>query len=444
VSFPGAALGVVEGAADVPLALAAPFGLLLVLIAVMPMTPLKLSRWWEKNYGAVAVGLGLLMMAYYAVGVADGTGEAGRTLKEYISFMCLMGAPFVVAGGIHIDVQGEATPRVNVAFLALGAVVANVLGVVGASMLLVRPWLRLNRARARPHQVVFFIFLISNIGGVLTPLGEPPLYLGYLSGVPFFWLAPRVFLPWLMTVGLVLAVFYALEVRDFKRRRTDIGTVPRQPTWRLTGLRNVPLLLAVVGAVCLPDKFPLRELALAATALASWVLTPRELRARNEFTFGPIKEVGLLFFGIFGTMMPALGYLAAHGQNFGCTRALEYYFGSGGLSSVLDNAPTYLNFLQLAVATAQAAHPAAFAAAQGHPAAMVRVLLAVRPDYVTAISLGAVFFGAMTYIGNGPNFMVKAIAQETGAPAPSFFGYIWRYSLPLLLPILVFVGWVFL
>jgi Na+/H+ antiporter NhaD/arsenite permease-like protein len=367
-----------------------------------------------------------------------------HTLHEYVSFIILIGSLFVVAGGIHLSVKGESTPLVNVAFLAVGAVVANFIGTTGASMVLIRPWIRMNRIRVSGYHIVFFIFIVSNIGGALTPIGDPPLFLGYLRGVPFFWLASHVVLQWLFTVGLVLAAFWAFDTWSFHRmpRRLQVEAAREPETWRFDGGINVLLLGAIIGAVFLPDRFFARELVMFAAAAASYRLTPRAVHEANAFNFGPIKEVAFLFAGIFATMMPALGYLEQHGQEFGFTRPIQYYFASGLLSAVLDNAPTYVNFLQLAQSTASAASPAAYAGLSG-PAA-VGALLQDRPLLVVAVSLGAVFFGAMTYIGNGPNFMVKSIAHDAGVRCPSFFGYVLRYSLPILLPILALAGWVFL
>jgi Na+/H+ antiporter NhaD/arsenite permease-like protein len=282
------------------------------------------------------------------------------------------------------------------------------------------------------YHVVFFIFVVSNVGGALTPVGDPPLFLGYLRGVPFFWLVRHVFAQWLCTLGAILAAFYVFDRRGFQRLPAEIrgGMEQSSEQWRFAGTSNVLWLVVIVGAVFLPEKFFLRELVMLGAAAASWRLTPPEVHAENHFSFGPIKEVAWLFAGIFLTMMPALGYLAAHGRELGFTSPLHYYFASGALSSVLDNAPTYANFFQLAQATVAAPDTAS--------------LLASHPHFVIGVSLGSVFFGAMTYIGNGPNFMVKSIAHDGGVHCPSFFGYIVKYSLPVLLPILALSGWLFL
>jgi Na+/H+ antiporter NhaD/arsenite permease-like protein len=330
-----------------------------------------------------------------------------------------------------------------VIFLLVGAVLANLIGTTGASMVLIRPYIRMNKIRMSAFHVVFFIFIVSNVGGALTPIGDPPLFLGYLRGVPFFWLVEHVLWRWLLVVGLILAAFYLHDRRSFRHAPKAIQReIAAADTWRFEGGINVPLLLAIIGAVFLPEKFFLREGVMIGAALASYFLTPRVVHEENHFGFGPIKEVAYLFAGIFITMMPALGYLEEHGSEFGLTRPAHYYFASGSLSAVLDNAPTYLNFLKLAEVSAAAAHPAPFAtaAASGDEHATVAALLAVQPALVIAVSLGAVFFGAMTYIGNGPNFMVKSIAESAGVKVPSFFGYVLKYSLPILLPILALVS----
>lgn len=419
-------------ASDVPPALMAPFALLLLLIAVMPLSPPGVKHLWEKFYHFVALGLGAIVVVFYLAQMAGGGAAIAHTLGEYFSFIALIGSLFVVAGGIHLKVKGEATPLENVVFLAIGAVAANVIGTTGASMVLIRPWIRMNKIRASAYHVVFFIFIVSNVGGALTPIGDPPLFLGYLRGVPFFWLVEHVIVQWLATLAAVLLAFWFFDRRSFRHMpekiRHDVET--QHDTWRFDGAINLVFLLAIIGAVFLPEKFFLREAVMLGAAVASWFLTPKVVHAENHFSFGPIKEVAWLFLGIFLTMLPALGYLAAHGQEFGFTSPLHYYFASGALSSVLDNAPTYANFFQLAQTTAAAPDTLA--------------LLASHPHLVVGVSLGSVFFGAMTYIGNGPNFMVKAIAHDGGVHCPTFFGYIFKYSLPVLLPILALSGWLFL
>lgn len=432
-------------AVDVPPWLIAPFALLLLLIATMPLTPPRMKHVWERYYPHIATGFAAAIVGYYLWRIPGGGDTVAHTAHEYFSFITLIGSLFVIAGGIHIKVKGESTPLVNVVFLAVGALMANLIGTTGASMVLIRPWIRMNKIRVSAYHVVFFIFIVSNVGGALTPIGDPPLFLGYLRGVPFFWLIEHAVEEWLFTLGALLAAFYVFDRRSFRHmpRRLQRELAAEPETWQFDGLGNLLLLLVVIGAVFLPDRYFARELLMLGAAVASYLLTPKPVHEQNAFTFGPIKEVAFLFVGIFATMMPALGYLAQHGQEFGFHHPANYYFASGGLSAVLDNAPTYVNFLQLAQTTAAAETPEAFAALVPGDAAAVRQLLAVKPAFVVAVSLGAVFFGAMTYIGNGPNFMVRSIAHDAGVHCPSFFGYIARYSLPILLPILALGGWLF-
>lgn len=421
-----------------------PFALLLLLIAAMPLAPDRLKGWWEHSYAKVAVALALFVTAFYLLKVPDGGHALAHTAGEYVSFITLIGALFIIAGGIHLKVKGEATPLNNVIFLFAGAVLANVIGTTGASMVLIRPFIRMNKIRISAHHIVFFIFLVSNVGGSLTPIGDPPLFLGYLRGVPFFWLPEHVMLAWLFTAGAILAAFYVLDLRSFRRAPARIQhEIERTPeTWRFDGMVNVLFLGVVIGAVFLPDRWFLREFVMAGAALASYRFTPKVVHEENHFSFGPIKEVAWLFLGIFATMLPALDYLEEHGQEFAFTRPAHYYFATGALSSVLDNAPTYVNFLKLAEVRSAAAAPAAAPSADGKTE--VAGLIARNPLTLVAVSLGAVFFGAMTYIGNGPNFMVKSIAHGAGVHTPSFFAYIAKYSLPILLPILAAAAWLFL
>lgn len=436
------------GGSNIPLWLVAPFVLLLLLIAVMPLTPPRVKHCWEHYYAHTAIGLGLAVIAFYLLRVAGGGGIVGHTLSEYFSFICLIGSLFVVAGGIHIKVQDEATPLANIRFLAIGAVIANVIGTTGASMVLIRPWIRMNKIRISSYHIVFFIFVVSNVGGALTPIGDPPLFLGYLRGVPFFWLIQHVVVQWVFTVALILAAFYVFDRRSYRHAPRRIQAEIDRPSEgiRFDGKINLIFLVAIIGAVFLPEVYFLREIVMLAAAAASYKLTPKVVHHQNAFGFGPIKEVAFLFAGIFATMIPALGYIDQHGGEFGVKQPVHYYLASGSLSAVLDNAPTYATFLRLAETTAQSEHPADFPKNPKSESEVVAVLLRTPKDaaLIIAVSLGAVFFGAMTYIGNGPNFMVKSIADSAGVKTPSFFGYILKYSLPILLPILALGGWLFL
>jgi Na+/H+ antiporter NhaD/arsenite permease-like protein len=403
-----------------------PFILLLIAIA---LAPLFFPNWWGKHYLKVCFALAALVVAYYIFGL-KATPRVLHTICEYISFIALIGSLFVVSGGIHISVKGEATPLANVLFLAVGALVANVLGTTGASMLLIRPWIRANKYRVTTHHIVFFIFIVSNVGGCLTPVGDPPLFLGYLRGVHFWWVAQHGWLIWLTGVAILLAMFYIVDRHNYKRAPKPVRE--RQTAheeWRFEGWLNL-LFLAVILAAVFVSKPPfLRETLMVGAALGSYFTTRKTLHESNHFTLHPIREVAILFVGIFATMMPALDWLGANANRLGTPTPGLFFFGSGLLSSVLDNAPTYLSFLSALLGTS-GAHD-------------VPSLLATHPTAILAVSTGAVFFGANTYIGNGPNFMVKAIADHQRVHTPTFLEYVVKFTLPFMLPMLITIWLIF-
>ena len=402
-----------------------PFCLLLLLIAA---APLAIPHFWEKYYAHTAVGLGLFTAAHYLFALRHAEPLL-HSVREYFSFITLVGSLYVVSGGILIRVKGEATPAANCLFLFLGAVLANLLGTTGASMLLIRPWIRMNKYRITEFHVVFFILLVSNMGGALTPIGDPPLFLGFLKGVPFWWMLRSCWQPWLLSIFMMLGVFYFLDRRNFARAPEAVRDIEtREEHWKVDGLINVPLVAALLGAVLLLP-FGWREVAMLAAAVASWFVTPKRVHEQNHFDFAPLKEVAWLFVGIFLTMLPALELLGANAGALGLKSSMQFYWLTGMLSGVLDNAPTYLTFLA-----------AAFGAKGLNLETDMAAFLASHADMLKAISLGAVFFGAMTYIGNGPNLMVKKIADQQNVHTPSFFGYVLRYSLPILLPVFGLVG----
>lgn len=412
---------------------AAPFAALLGCIAVMPLAQ---KHFWEKNYQWVTLALALVTAGYYA-GLRHDFLPIVHSAHEYFSFICLIGSLYVVSGGIHIRVKGEATPAVNCAFLAVGAVLANFLGTTGASMVLVRPWIRMNKYRITAFHVIFFIFIVSNVGGGLTPIGDPPLFLGYLRGVPFFWVMQSVGHIWLITVAVLLGIFYVMDQANFKKAPKAVrAKETAHEEWTFDGAQNVLFLLAIIGSVFIQNPPFVREAIMITAAVLSYKTTAKPVHESNDFNFGPIREVAILFAGIFVTMVPALEWLEHHAVDLGVNTPSQFYWGSGILSSVLDNAPTYLNFLAAAIGLffdpATAAHE--------HP---VLSLLQTHPEYIKAISVGSVYFGAMTYIGNGPNFLVKSIADQSSVKTPSFFGYVFRFSLPILLPVFALVWFIF-
>jgi Na+/H+ antiporter NhaD/arsenite permease-like protein len=461
--------------------MAVPFVLLLIAIA---LGPLFFPEWWLKHYPKVAIGLGAITLGYYVFGL-KATTTVLHTAHEYVSFIALIGSLYVVSGGIHVTVKGEATPSNNVVFLFIGSVISNVLGTTGAAMLLIRPWLRMNKYRLTAHHVVFFIFLVSNVGGCLTPIGDPPLFLGYLKGIPFWWVAEHCWPIWVIGVGSLLAIFYVVDRRNFLRAPRAVREELAEPhdRWRFEGLSNVCFLGLILGAVFLDHPLFLREGLMLAAALGSWFTTRPSIHQANHFNFHPIQEVAILFLGIFATMMPALDWLKLNSGSLGDPTPGFFYWGTGLLSSVLDNAPTYLSFLSaifgsfidkdvvtqvqelvhnggnLAVvsganaeqikatfAALQKYHPGLLAAKSVTPEQIDMAFLLGNTafnQYLLAISTGAVFFGACTYIGNGPNFMVKSIAEHQKAHAPGFLGYVFKFTLPYLLPVLALVWLIF-
>jgi len=399
-----------------------PFAAMLLAIAVCP---LWVPHWWESNWNKMlaSAALGLPVLAFYGV---RHPAALLHTAEDYVSFIVLLAGLYVISGGILLRGDLVATPATNTGFLALGGVLASFVGTTGASMLLVRPLLQTNSERTRvKHTVVFFIFIVSNVGGMLTPLGDPPLFLGYLAGVPFTWTF-RLWPHWGLMLVTLLAAFFVYDSVQFAREPMAAIRRDRRhlEPLRVRGVLNTAWLVGVVLAVAFLHA-PWRELAIVALAAVSLKLTPARIRRDNGFSAGPMIEVAVLFAGIFLTMIPALDLLRLRGDELGVRAPWQFFWASGALSSFLDNAPTYLTFLALG---------------QGLrlPAEIVGVPAAI----LTAISVGSVAMGANTYIGNAPNFMVKAIAEEAGVKMPSFFGYM-LYSGAILLPLFVVVTLVF-
>jgi Na+/H+ antiporter NhaD/arsenite permease-like protein len=411
---------------QLPLITALPFVALLLAIA---LAPLAAPRWWHhnRNKALVALVVSAPILVYLGINAPDLLHEK---FLEYVGFIVVIGALFVITGGIHIQGSLSGTPLVNTSMLGIGAVLANLLGTTGASVLLIRPLLRANKRRKRvAHIVIFFIFIVANCGGLLTPLGDPPLLLGFLKGVPFDWTL-RLWPQWLMMNGVLLVVFSLWDRWALSKEQREEVLV-HEPL-RITGGVEILVLLGIIVSIL----FEAGELVIVLLALIGYFAGSRERRAKNVFTFAPIIEVAVLFAAIFVTMTPVLEMLNAWAQRpeFALSKPWHFFWASGTLSSVLDNAPTYLAF---------AASAAGLQGVPPHGAYIGALALdPVAAKLLAAISTGSVFMGANTYIGNAPNFMVKAIAEESGVKMPSFFGYM-AYSVGILLPIFVLVSLVF-
>jgi Na+/H+ antiporter NhaD/arsenite permease-like protein len=451
-----------EGAADVgsrlPLASILPFAGVLLSIALFPLIA---PRFWHHHYPKVTAFWALVFAIPFLVAYRGTALEQilHVYIADYIPFLLLLASLFVASGGILLRGSPGGTPRVNTALLAVGTLLASWIGTTGAAMLMIRPVLRANAGRRhRAHTICFFIFLVANVGGALTPLGDPPLFLGFLHGVPFFWtlrLLPHVAF---VTVCL-LAAHHGLDTilhrREARERSDAAPPAPREPL-RIEGAVNLLCLAGILGAVLLSGVWRAgtvhvlgvpREVAglvrdglLLALIAISLAVTPGRTRAANDFSWEPIREVAILFAGIFMTILPAIAILRAgsDGALGGLMTSVEqpahYFWAAGGLSSFLDNAPTYLTFFNSELGK--------FYPGLAEPEA-VRALLRDKAVFLEAISAGAVFMGANTYIGNAPNFMVRAIAEEAGVRMPSFFGFMLRYSIPFLIPIFLLTTWIF-
>ena len=435
---------------ELPLWTVLPFAGLLLSIAVLPLVA---HHWWEsnRNKGIVAAGFGLPVAVYLVAALgAFGVHELAEKAKEYTSFILLLGSLFVITGGIYVRGSLSGTPLVNTGVLALGGLLASVIGTTGASVLLIRPLLRANAPRQqKTHVFVFFIFVVSNCGGLLTPLGDPPLFLGFLKGVPFEWTL-QLWREWLLVNGALLVIFNVWDQRVLAREERErpgsqLEAVMEHEPLRIEGRRNFAFLLGIVAVIYAsgsgignggqPWPFGVQEALMAGIAGAAYAATHTRLREANTFGFAPIVEVAVLFAGIFTTMAPALLLLNTHAESFGIREPWQFFWAAGLLSSFLDNAPTYLTFAATACGLADIP-------LEGRYLAQYLTLGREATATLAAISCGAVFMGANTYIGNGPNFMVKAIAEENGVRMPSFFGYM-AYSFGILMPLFVLCTFLF-
>lgn len=437
-----------------PLWLVSPFLCFLLLIAAGPLFAPKL---WHKYYKKIAFIVALLVMGYYIFALGN-RAKPIEAVAEYIQFIILIGSLYVTTGGILIKIQMQVSPWINSVLLATAAIFANVIGTTGASMLFIRPYLRLNRNHIKTYHIIFFIFIVSNIGGALTPIGDPPLFLGFLKGIPFVWPLVHNIGPWLLAIFLLLLVFYFLDSKngDNSSKRADAQAPVGQPKLVIQGKLNLLWLALIIASVFLdPTIFPwvpsihyhghtisyVRELVMLTIAGCAFFSTDQSILSHNDFSLEPLLEVAVIFIGIFGSMIPALEWIGAFAQSDlgkGLITPTNLYWTTGFLSSFLDNAPTYLNFVAASMASQgvdiTSLDQVKAYAAGNYPCSVMNL---------QAIAVAAVFFGAMSYIGNGPNFMVKAIAEQHGVKMPSFSNYLLKFSIPVLLPVLFIVWRVF-
>ena len=428
-----------------------PFLSLLFLIA---SGPVLYAHFWHKYFKPIAVGLGLFVAGYYVVILGDSHSPI-HAFFEYFSFVSLLIPLFIASGGIHIEISRPGNAKVNLIILLVGAILSNLIGTTGASMLLIRPMIRMNKDRMQPYLIVFFIFFVSNLGGALTPIGDPPLFLGFLKGVPFFWMIQHSIAPWIVSMILLSLVFWVLDNKNnsfnIDKSKFYTGNIT------IKGKQNFIILFLIILTVFIdPNIFPevpaltidgnrfsiIREILQLILAAVSYFSTKKSIHKSNDFNFDPIAEVAFLFIGIFMTMIPALQWVekvAATPEGMNSLTTNTLYWATGICSSFLDNAPTYVNFLAAAMTK--------FGLNSGIPVDVKTfasgVLHQESIQYLSAISFAAVAFGAMTYIGNGPNFMVKAIAEQNGVKMPDFLSYIIKYSLKYLFPVLL-ITWILL
>ena len=430
---------------EIPVWALIPFVVMLLCIAIGPLVA---EHWWENNKNKLIVSLVLgVPTAIWLCLNGMSHDLMHQMIFDYVPFIILLTALFTVTGGIHLSGDIPAKPSVNTLFLGIGLILASIMGTTGAAMLLIRPLIETNKERKnKVHTILFFIAIVANCGGLLTPLGDPPLFLLYLKGAPFTWFL-NLFVEWAFAGILLLVIYYFVDSYCYKQEKKEdlIKDFQRVKPLRLSGNINFLYLAAIVCAVAFinPGTIPamgeehatiymklLREIVLIGIILASLFTTSKKVRENNKYSWGPIIEVAVLFLGIFATMTPALLFLKEAAPNLGLTESWQFYYCTGALSSFLDNAPTALAFHSVA---------------SGLPVVEGATLVAGIPEILLkAISIGAVFFGAMTYIGNGPNFMVKAIAEENKIEMPSFFGYMIKFSLIVLLPVYIITQLIFL
>ena len=440
-----------ESTFNIPLWVSIPFLIMLLAIAV---GPLILGKWWDKNKNKLLISL-ILSVPVIIYMLINGltTNLVNTVVHDYVPFIILLGSLFIITGGIHVSGDIKATPRNNLLFMGIGYVLAAFMGTTGAAMLLIRPMINTNQERKyTTHTMLFFIAAIANCGGLLTALGDPPLFMLYLRGAEFSWFF-TLFPEWAFTGVLLLSIYYFVDRYYYKKEEwIDLAedSIQQEPM-RVTGNINFLFLLGVILAVAFINKgnIPameqentpiwleyIREIILVILAALSLYYTKSEVRKNNSFSWTPITEVACLFLGIFVTMSPALIWLANNAVSFGLTEPRQFLYASGALSSFLDNTPTAVAFYDLARGLVAGGLPLSLSES-------IRVA-GVPEILLKAICVGSVFFGSMTYIGNGPNFMVKSIAEERGIKMPSFFAYMFKFSLIVLLPIYIIVQLIFI
>ena len=436
---------------DVPLWASIPFAIMLLSIAVLPLI---VESWWERNRHKLIVALALAIpTAIYLINEGLIHNLEHQIMYDYVPFIILLASLFVITGGIHLSGDIKAKPIINTLFIGIGYFLASIMGTTGAAMLLIRPVISTNQQRShKAHTILFFIAAVANCGGVLTPLGDPPLFLLFLRGAPFTWFL-HLLPEWAFVGAILLIVYYLVDSYYYKKEdwvNLSADTREVEPI-HITGKINFLFLLGVILSVAFVNdgfipamksnpeigyeapmwlKF-LREIILLLLISLSLYSTQKKVREQNKFSWRPIIEVAVVFLGIFITMVPTMLYLAKNAASFGFSEPWQFYYAAGSLSSFLDNAPTAVAFHGVAVGLVNGGQ--AIAEIAGIPEILLK-----------AIAMGSVFFGAMTYIGNGPNFMVKAIAEESGIKMPSFFGYMFKFSLIVLLPIYILVQLLFL
>jgi Na+/H+ antiporter NhaD/arsenite permease-like protein len=428
-----------NGNAGLPLSVGLPLWSIIPFVCVLlciALLPAFFPRFWRKYHTVI---LSALCIPVLALSAAMNLNWILHGFADYVSFICLLGALYAVGGGLYVHGAPKANPVTNLQYMAFGAILASIIGTLGASMLLIRPLIRSNRGRKhQTHVIIFFIFIVSNVGGLLTPLGDPPLLLGYLKGVPFWW-ALKLFPIWLSALTFLLGVFLGLDTHFYLNDPDFRGPLKQdiKAQFKIIGRWNLVLIPVIIASLLVPQmvflEYPLWQVALRVFMLivviyACHMITPKQILTMNNFSWEPFKEVAIIFAGIFVTMIPALKYLESHATDLGMGTQWAFYWLSGIFSGVLDNAPTYASF---------------FAVAQGlgKDFAMLTLNdgLTISEPLLIAVTAGSVLFGALTYIGNAPNLLVKALADEEGIHMPSFFGYL-LWSISFLLPVLFLIG----